>query len=62
MRGETLTAQEGYVYTDGIYFGKIVCLRRGDDGSAWRQVPEEEMTAATEEDYRQALERFGVAV
>lgn len=63
MRGEVLTAREGYVYTDGQYFGSVVYLRAGDDGSGWQEVPEEEASfsaQATEEDYRRALEEFGV--
>lgn len=62
MRGETLTAREGYVYTDGVYFGRTVHLRRGDDGSGWQEIPEEHLQQVEEEDFLQSLRELGVAV
>ena len=62
MRGATLTARDGYVYTDGEYFGKTVYLKKDDDGVEWYEVKEEELELATEMDYLAALQGFGVEV
>ena len=62
MRGATLTAREGYVYTDGTYFGTSVYLGKDDDGSGWHEIPREELEQAEEADYVTALQEFGVMV
>lgn len=65
MRGNTLTAPEGQVYTDGCYFGQTVYLRQGDDGSAWQLISMEEaelLEEAAAADYRAALKKLGVQV
>ena len=36
----TLTAREGYVYTDGRIFGKTVTLGSNDRADRWNEVPE----------------------
>lgn len=41
----TLTADEGRILTNGEAYARIVCLSPGDDGSAWREIPEEEYNA-----------------
>lgn len=65
MRGKTLTAQEGFVYTDGAHFGRIIHLRQDDDGSGWYEVKEDNAglpALAAAEDYQAALAVFGVSI
>lgn len=62
MRGATLTAREGHVYTDGNFFGTTVYLSQDDDGSGWREILDEELEQAEEADYVTALQEFGVMV
>ena len=62
MRGETLIAREGHVFTDGVYVGKVVYLRQEDDGANWHEIPEDQLEEATAVDYEAALEKFGVMV
>lgn len=45
-----LYADEGFVLTDGKAFGKVVYLAEGDNGSAWREVPEIEVPSESEVD------------
>ena len=64
-----LTADEGYVYTDGKIYGTVIYLAEGVSANNFRQItleeyneimnaPEEEQ--ATEEDYQNALKEMGV--
>ena len=39
---KTLIADEGYIYTDGVNFGREVYLAEGDDGASWYQISKEE--------------------
>ena len=73
---KTLIADDGYIYTDGTNYGRIVYLAEGDDGSKWHQITHEEFVEmlnkqelgeptidpddATEVDYQNALESLGV--
>ena len=62
MRGNTLQAKEGFVYTNGTDFGRIVYLARDDDGSGWYEVEEQAAQMADDADYRAALQEFGVSI
>ena len=65
-----LTAREGYVYTNGEAFGKIIYLGKNDNADNWHEITEAEAehlqngettdTEATETDYINALEELGV--
>ena len=41
----TLVADEGKILTDGTHYARIAYLIPGDDGSAWREISEEEYNA-----------------
>lgn len=59
----TLTADEGYVYTNGETRGKVVYLGKNDSEANWRMIPEEPTEAeATEADYQDALREMGVVL
>ena len=64
-----LTADDGYVYTNGSIYGTCIYLAEGVSADNFRQItleeyneimnsPEEEQ--ATEEDYQNALKEMGV--
>lgn len=66
-----LTADEGYVYTDGKIYGTVIYLAEGVNADNFKQItleeyneimnaPEEEL--ATEEDYQNALRELGVKI
>ena len=68
-----LLADEGMMLTDDSSFGTTVRLGKGDDGSKWYEITEEEAEArqaedistedeATDEDYQNALREMGVRV
>ena len=44
----TLVADDGKILTDGVHYARVAYLTPGDDGSAWREIPEEEYNAMTE--------------
>ena len=64
----TLIADDGMYYTNGVIYGKQIHLAEGMTTDGFYQITEEEYNAipkeddeiATEEDYINALERFGV--
>lgn len=60
MRGNTIEAKEGCVFTNGTDFGKVVYLTKDDDGTGWYEVEECAIEMAEEADYLAALRRFGV--
>ena len=60
MRGNTIKAKEGCVFTNGSDFGRVVYLTKDDDGESWYEVEERAMEMAEEADYLAALQRFGV--
>ena len=66
MERMILKAPEGQVYTDGTTYFKEAYLAEGLDGTEFylvdeSEVPEpDESESATEEDYIEALGRFGV--
>ena len=62
MRGKTLAAKEGFVFTNGTDFGKDVYLKKEDDGSGWYEVPQEAVEMAEAADYQAALREFGVEI
>lgn len=48
----TLYAEEGYVLTDSVHYGRVIHLAVGADASAYREIPKAEydaMLAAEEE-------------
>ena len=66
-----LTADEGYVYTDGKIYGSVIYLAEGVSADNFTQItleeyndimnaPEEEL--ATIEDYQNALRELGVKI
>ena len=67
-----LTAKEGYVYTNGETFSRVIRLGKNDSADNWHEITEEEAerlqseeieptdTEATEADYIAALEELGV--
>ena len=66
MERKILYAEEGYVLTNGTYYGKVIYLAEGADESAFYPITQKEYDAmindadAKEADYAEALERFGV--
>lgn len=67
----TLTADDGYVYTDGNIYGSTIYLAEGMSADDFKQItleeyneimnaPEEEL--ATIEDYQNALRELGVKI
>lgn len=66
-----LTADEGYVYTDGKIYGSMIYLAEGVSADNFKQItleeyneimnaPEDEL--ATETDYQNALRELGVKI
>ena len=61
-----LYADEGHVLTNGTDHGRMIFLADGADASQYYQITDAEYEAilssdaAEEEDYQEALERFGV--
>lgn len=45
-----LEAPEGYCYTDGESYAKVVYLAEGDNGSGWAKIRESEMPKMESED------------
>ncbi|MBQ7792419.1 MAG: hypothetical protein IJ367_02880 [Clostridia bacterium] len=63
MERTVLTAPEGQYYTDGATYGKEIYLAEDRDASEFYLIDESEGQAfedASEEDYKNALERLGV--
>ena len=71
INDNVLTANDGYVLTNGSAFGKTVYLGKNDSVDNWHEITEEEAkvlqeqeitepTEATEEDFVSALEDLGV--
>lgn len=49
MERKTLTAREGYVYTNGTDYGKIISLAIGINPEDYYEITEEEYTKILEE-------------
>lgn len=66
MERKILTASDGMILTDGKTYGKIIYLAIGADENTWYEITEAEYEEiindeeATEADYEESLERFGV--
>ena len=67
----TLTADDGYVYTDGNIYGSTIYLAKGVNADNFKQITREEYEQmlnadeselATDEDYKNALKEMGVDV
>ena len=67
----TLTADEGYIYTDGEVYGTVIYLAEGVSADNFKQITIEEYNEimnpdenelATDEDYQNALREMGVDV
>ena len=69
---EAITASEGHVLTDGHIYGRTIYLAEGMDAAQFHEITKEEHDAimaeqqepsedeATAEDYKKALEKWGV--
>lgn len=66
-----LTADDGYIYTNGKIYGSTIYLADGENADGFYQITREEYTAiieaesdetATEEDYQNALKEMGVDI
>ena len=66
-----LTADEGYIYTNGKVYGSTIYLANDENADGFYQITREEYTAiieaesdenATEEDYQNALKEMGVDI
>lgn len=60
---KVIVATEGHILTDGEIYGRTIYLAEGVDGSAFHEVPEDEipnLEEAEPEDYKTALSRLGV--
>ena len=44
----TLVADDGKILTDGVHYARVAYLAPGDDGSAWREISEEEYAKISE--------------
>ena len=66
-----LTADDGYIYTNGKIYGSTIYLADGENADGFYKITREEYTAiieaesdenATEEDYQNALKEMGVDI
>ena len=47
---KVLIAKDGYTYTDGETFGKVVYLGKNDSASNWHEITDEEAQAMMDAD------------
>lgn len=50
MNDRILLARNGYVFTNGTAYGKVIELGCGDKAENWREITQEEYEKATEEE------------
>lgn len=60
MKRVTLKARDGYIYTNGNDFGKIIYLAVGANSKDYYEITEEEYNSILEEKEKQELESLGL--
>ena len=60
MKRVTLKARDGYIYTNGNDFGKIIYLAVGANSKDYYEITKEEYNRILEEKEKQELESLGL--